>query len=46
MWSFPQTDDVSYARPDVLTRELEKFDAFYTAMNYFPSKVDVKDGVT
>lgn len=57
MWSFPQTDqsllswaqrldDVSYARPDVLTRELEKFDAFYTTMNYFPYKVDVKDGVT
>ena len=57
MWSFPQTDqsllswsqrldDISLARPEVLTRELEKFDAFYTSMNYFPYKVEVKDGVT
>lgn len=56
MWSFPQTDqsllswaqrldDISLARPDVLTRELEKFDAFYTTMNYFPYQVAVKDGV-
>lgn len=56
MWSFPQTDqsllswaqrldDISYARPEVLTRELEKFNEFYTSMNYFPYKVDVKDGV-
>ena len=23
-------------RPEVLTRELEKLDAFYTSLNYFP----------
>ncbi|CAK9024858.1 5'-cyclic phosphodiesterase pde-4 [Durusdinium trenchii] len=57
MWSFPQTDqsllswaqrldDISWARPEVLTRELEKFNAFYTNMNYFPYKVELREGVT
>lgn len=43
MWSFPQTDQslmgwsshldqVSWGRPDVLARELAKFDDFYTNM--------------
>ncbi|CAK9024841.1 unnamed protein product [Durusdinium trenchii] len=56
MWSFPQTDqsllswaqrldDISWARPEVLTRELEKFNAFYTNMNYFPYKVELREGV-
>ncbi|CAJ1339262.1 unnamed protein product, partial [Effrenium voratum] len=57
MWSFPQDDgslmawsrrldNVAMGRPEVLTRELEKLDAFYTSLNYFPYQVEVREGVT
>eukprot|EP00440_Ansanella_granifera_P036414 gb/GFBE01039513.1/.p1 GENE.gb/GFBE01039513.1/~~gb/GFBE01039513.1/.p1 ORF type:complete len:1034 (+),score=227.02 gb/GFBE01039513.1/:1-3102(+) len=55
MWTFPETDDslmswlqrlddISASRPDVLLRELQKFDAFYADMDYYPFQVSVKTG--
>jgi len=55
LWTFPENDesmvswsqrleDVTLNRPDVLARELQKLDAFYASLDYYPYKITAKSG--